>query len=229
MLPTSTWNSIPETIVMLKASDTSLRNSLGNTTTSSTEGRAHLVARILYASWATCRAIWPAPRRAPPPAPHAAALLEPGPRRVGLTPARYIWPGRSISTVHTYPLEPLHQVIHKSRGPRLRHLSSGPRTRVRRPTTLLASLSLSEVGSRDGMVEQCGDRFGGARGSPAPPPNESFSPSSSPSRQLTSSTASTSKEDLSILANNCDEPHNRCGEKKTEFGRNDRCREKLWV
>lgn len=69
------------------------------------------------------------------------------------------------------------------------------------------------------MVEQYGDRLWrrGARGSPAPTPNEAlflFLLALESPKPLTSSTPSTSKEDLTIQANNCHDMRTKIGERK---------------
>jgi len=118
--------------MLLKASDTSLTELTAKPTAVSAPhahgprlGRAHLAASIAGPAFAS-------------PAPHGRARLEPGPRRVGLTPVPVHLARAQAGTARAQRnlVNRAHQVIRTVRAAwarSLRHLSSGTRTRVARP------------------------------------------------------------------------------------------------
>jgi len=119
--------------MLLKASDTSLTELTAKPTAVSAPhahgprlGRAHLAASIAGPAFAS-------------PAPHGRAgawSLEPGPRRVGLTPVPVTSGQAGTARAQRNLVNRAHQVIRTVRAAwarSLRHLSSGTRTRVARP------------------------------------------------------------------------------------------------
>jgi hypothetical protein len=143
------WNHHHAESRYVSATELSSRPTTVSAPPRSEEGRAHLLVRIFYASWATRRAMWPAPSQAP----HASGRAGAGvpPRRPHTGPVHL---ARQLSIQYTYPPSLSSRCTKSStpRGPR------PPATLVKRdPHTCYDAahqLCLSSSGPGRGTPEQ---------------------------------------------------------------------------